>query len=523
MRSSDKNKFSLPSPILQRHSPAFTLIEMLIIAPIIIILIGVMILAISSLTGDSLRSHERNTMTHQVQSALDLVELESSRSATYPDTTGTLSSPQGSNGSTAAFTTANNDSATNDVLIIKTPATTVNPINPDREVIYTNSPNSCSSGDVSKNAPYEIMTIYFVASGSLWQRTVMPSDNTPCSTPWQRASCATSQPLTGICKSHDNKLVDNVTSFSVQYLDDAGETIPSADPSEATAVNLTITASKQVAGETLTHTGTTRSVAMMGGSIPGGENTGGGGGTGATVTFDYTGSQQTWTVPAGVTSIEIEAWGAQGGSTSGSSYPGTGALGGYSKGTLSVTPGETLYVYVGGQGTSTTTKYGSYTLFSGGWNGGGSVSTQGNGGAGGGASDVRKGGQALTNRVIVAGGGGGVAWQNTQGGVGGGNSGGNGTTIDGAAAQGGTQTSGGAAGTAGTGGQTATAGALGQGGNGSGWSEGGGGGGGGYYGGGGGGYGNGGGGGSGYIGGITSGTTTAGQRSGNGQVIITPL
>ena len=36
-------------------------------------------------------------------------------------------------------------------------------------------------------------------------------------------------------------------------------------------------------------------------------------GPGAGQTYNYTGSVQTYTVPAGVTSVTIEAWGAQGG------------------------------------------------------------------------------------------------------------------------------------------------------------------------------------------------------------------
>ena len=31
------------------------------------------------------------------------------------------------------------------------------------------------------------------------------------------------------------------------------------------------------------------------------------------VDFDYTGSVQSWTVPAGVTQLQLEVWGAQGG------------------------------------------------------------------------------------------------------------------------------------------------------------------------------------------------------------------
>ena len=70
-------------------------------------------------------------------------------------------------------------------------------------------------------------------------------------------------------------------------------------------------------------------------------------------------------------------WGAQGGSGgyySNSSYCSTGGKGGYSTGNLSVTPGSSVYVYVGGQGegfATCNTRMGSLPQNSGGWNGGG--------------------------------------------------------------------------------------------------------------------------------------------------------
>lgn len=107
-------------------------------------------------------------------------------------------------------------------------------------------------------------------------------------------------------------------------------------------------------------------------------------------TYNFTGALQTYTVPAGVTKVQIECFGAQG-SNGGGVAAGVGGLGGYSKGILNVTPGQVLNILVGG---------------SSGFNGGG---TGGNIGAGngGGATDVRVGGLALADRVIVAGGGGG--------------------------------------------------------------------------------------------------------------------
>lgn len=121
--------------------------------------------------------------------------------------------------------------------------------------------------------------------------------------------------------------------------------------------------------------------------------------------FPYTGSVQEITLGKGT--YKLEVWGAQGGSYS--SY--YGGAGGYSYGTLTLTDKATLYVYAGGQPTSSTT-IGAVT---GGFNGGGDgcvraysgTTTYGQGGGGG--SDIRIGIDSLYSRVIVAGGGGGSA------------------------------------------------------------------------------------------------------------------
>ena len=240
----------------------------------------------------------------------------------------------------------------------------------------------------------------------------------------------------------------------------------------------------------------------------------------AQTTFDYTGSEQTYIVPAGVVLISIEAYGAQGGTAD-------GGEGGYAYGELAVTPGQTLYIYVGEQGNSTNIGSG---VSVGGWNGGGDGGSGTSGSSGGGASDVRVGGTTLADRVIVAGGGGGMDFDgtsNTPGGDGGGLDGLDGTIggASGTASTGGTQTAGGTGGV--STGYTGNPGALGVGGatvlfSGSTYQYGGGGGGG-YYGGASGHPWCSGGGGSSYIGGVTAGVTTAGGKTGNGQIIITEL
>jgi hypothetical protein len=96
-----------------------------------------------------------------------------------------------------------------------------------------------------------------------------------------------------------------------------------------------------------------------------------------TCTYASTGAEQTFTVPPGVTSLTVTAVGAPGGSFL--PDPPDGGRGAQVTGVLSsLTPGQTLYIEVGGAGGSSNG--------AGGFNGGGSSSI---GKSGGGASDVR--------------------------------------------------------------------------------------------------------------------------------------
>lgn len=60
------------------------------------------------------------------------------------------------------------------------------------------------------------------------------------------------------------------------------------------------------------------------------------------VTFAATGGAQTWTVPADVTQVRVDAYGAQGGVGLGG-VGGYGGPGGYVRATILVTPGETRW------------------------------------------------------------------------------------------------------------------------------------------------------------------------------------
>ncbi len=251
--------------------------------------------------------------------------------------------------------------------------------------------------------------------------------------------------------------------------------------------------------------------------------------TGAPVstTFSYTGANQTFTVPAGVTSVSVDMKGGQGGTSKGGS---TGGAGGRVQCALAVTAGQVLQINVGGVGSNGIPSSVAPGGFNGGGNGGDAVYWGSfSGGGGGGASDIRNGAYALANRlVIAAGAGGGGDDCFIPGGNGGGLVGSNSTTPCGSDGPGigGSQVAGGTGGVYpgwGTGGS----GGLGVGGAGAngatvGTGGAGGGGGGGYYGGGA-GSGSGGGGGSSFTDPVlaSSVTHTPGFNSaGNGSVTI---
>jgi hypothetical protein len=220
----------------------------------------------------------------------------------------------------------------------------------------------------------------------------------------------------------------------------------------------------------------------------------------ATCTFGPTGSEDTFVVPEGVGIIHVVATGAPGAVGRGGASAGRGAT---VSGDLAVSPGQMLYVNVGGKPTGGGSCFPSVAC-NGGFNGGGGGG--GSGGGGGGASDVRtvsRSGEpleTLESRLIVAGGGGGggeganctdvVSSRDLVGGAGGnaGSDGGNGPTCDNIAGGGGGQAGGLFAGTGGS--PDGQDGLIGQGGDGgAGVGAAGGGGGGGDFGGGGGGMG----------------------------------
>lgn len=166
-----------------------------------------------------------------------------------------------------------------------------------------------------------------------------------------------------------------------------------------------------------------------------------------------------WTVPAGVSSIDVELWGGGGGgggSGSGGGTSGGGGAGGYARGIFAVTPGQVIACTIGAAGTGGgaggagsgggTTSFGAMLSATGG--GGGQPNPSGNSGSGGtgtggtinvtsasgstGAASNVQGGAGAT-AAFGGGGGGGAQGAAGAGAIPGGGGGGGGSSSPGGA------------------------------------------------------------------------------------------
>ncbi len=152
--------------------------------------------------------------------------------------------------------------------------------------------------------------------------------------------------------------------------------------------------------------------------------------------YGYTGAAQTYRVPDKVTSLKVTAAGGTGGygDNGDTEFGGVGGAGGEVTGTLQVTPGEQLNVYVGGNGTNgqaaSNFPCSSCTTGGvGGWGGPGGANSGANGGGyqdgtfsyagGGGGATVITDASGTTVLSVAGGGGGGDGFVGGPGGDGG--------------------------------------------------------------------------------------------------------
>ena len=254
----------MQSSLTNKLQKGFTLVEILIIAPIVIIVISGFVALMITIVGDVLTSRDQANMSYEIQDGLDRIEQDIRLTTQFLVTTGTQVAPQGSDSNftgTAAFTSTNS-------LVMGGLATDKNPIDNTRKLIfYARQPNDCGAQEVY-NRVFQSKIIYFIKNGSLWRRTIMPNyntnvsvdDNTVCATPWQQNSCSPGYSLATRCQTNDIEVTKNVKTFTVKYLSAAGSTtdLGAAQALNANAIEVQIDGEKTTAGRKVATSGTIR-------------------------------------------------------------------------------------------------------------------------------------------------------------------------------------------------------------------------------------------------------------------------
>ena len=286
MSNHNINIFNGPtSPRLRRTNSrefGFSLVEMLIVAPIVILMIGIFVSAIVSMTGDVLSTRGSNALAFNVQDALDRIAADVKLSGGLLATNNIpLSAPQGYNNDTTNFHNA--DATNGTMLILNTYATTNNPQNSTQSLLYmSGQPYACNSTQIKQNPPVMFNIVYFIKNSTLWRRVIAPANYATVGcvggsvgVPWQQPSCYPGISGT-ICKTQDQKLVEGVAAsgFSINYYSSPNTTtvnsiagdntksdsIRSAALQTTGTVSVTITATGKVAGRDISQTGTVREI-----------------------------------------------------------------------------------------------------------------------------------------------------------------------------------------------------------------------------------------------------------------------
>jgi type II secretory pathway pseudopilin PulG len=256
----------------------FTLVEMLVVAPLLILILGAIVISIVTLTGESLTEGGRSQLIIDVHDALDRIESDARASGSYLSTNNfTVSSPQGADDAAQKFVSVSGSG--DDTLILNSFFTTTNPASADRGLIYLpNTPFACNDASIAQNQVMTMNVVYFVKDSALWRRVVATSNyaSKPCPgvTAWQQPNCAATTMSTNpsLCKAQDEKLLTGVTpgNFTVTYYVSPSDTVAAADTEnpdpdlrqiaidKASTIQVTLKGTQTIAGRDISQQGLIR-------------------------------------------------------------------------------------------------------------------------------------------------------------------------------------------------------------------------------------------------------------------------
>ena len=199
------------------NQSGITLVEIVVVVSMLSILIFLIFTVLFdflksnySIMGSTVQANDTRSALHLIESDLNTsTSLDSV--ATIPDPTSTTWSWTGS-------------SADSRVLIVNSYATTKSKNDATRELVYSRA-SGCAAGLMNTN-------IYYVDSGTLYRRTLVPDESVGgrCGPePAQKQTCRPDHMSNTACKATDAVITRNVTSFKVDYFSQPTDTTPIAN------------------------------------------------------------------------------------------------------------------------------------------------------------------------------------------------------------------------------------------------------------------------------------------------------
>lgn len=233
----------------------FTIIEMLVVIPMTVLIVGTLIVALVGLLNSIIVANQKGALTYSMQDALDQIEQDIRL--------GTKVNQQ------ATANDGTRHAGGQNVLILTQYATDRNPADTDRELIHTSTnvaPCRTAAELTNKlyrtNTPLTLQVVYFVANGTLWRRTIVPdyrfsatnpANNTVCGQPWQQNTCST---ISGNCRTLDTRVASNVSRIQFSYAPGFNESASATPSDESVVIGATIDLAMISGGQTIKAHGT---------------------------------------------------------------------------------------------------------------------------------------------------------------------------------------------------------------------------------------------------------------------------
>lgn len=243
--------------IRRNKQEGFTLVELLVITPIIILAVAGTVALLINLVAENAITNAENAASAEVQNALNEIQNSLSSSSTLLTRDSDLNASDASKSDYPAGPASSEKPFAGAYIIGKTHDQVA-----DGPAFIANDPNDCSSPDKVKNSIRPTNTIYFAqdttsSKTDLKRRVITATSPAICGASIIRQSCKITSPPSGCAE--DAILAKDVVRFQPRYYTSSGSEINDlSNLSNATAVSIELIIKRSVAGKDVVFKGYNR-------------------------------------------------------------------------------------------------------------------------------------------------------------------------------------------------------------------------------------------------------------------------